>query len=433
MNILLINQNSALNIGDFAIHRETIRLVEQAFPGARLVLTYHDRARAQQHLPGYTILEPIEAWAYQVGAQGQILFSPPVGRLFALAALAVAVLVYRLRGSAPRVFRDPEKQALLVAYTSADLVLASGGGYIYDTAVAASPLARLITFVMWSCFLLGGNLLAIALNKPLVLLPQSIGPLHEPLQRRLVAWMIRRARFTFVRERESLALLDALGCGSKAVYAPDMAFGMAGAEPGSARAILDAAGLERLEPAYCVGVTAIDWRGQSQAFAPQAAYEQALVECIDQLTAEGAVVVLFAQCHSLMPAWDDRLVNQRLHASVRQPERVLMINQVIMPELLQALYGQMDYFIGTRMHSVILATNAGVPALAIGYLYKSIGIMRELGLAQRCFDIATVTSEQLLAGVAELRRQPERETIERYVAQSRRFKRALRVLLPLMK
>jgi len=62
---------------------------------------------------------------------------------------------------------------------------------------------------------------------------------------------------------------------------------------------------------------------------------------------------------------------------------------------LQAAYGQMDLFIGTRLHSNIFALTAGTPVLAIAYYYKTHGVMQMLGLSDWTIDIAAVDSETL--------------------------------------
>ncbi len=429
MNILLINQNSVLNLGDLAIHTETLRVVRAAFPAAKIAMTFHEVAPAKAAFPDVSIYESLDSWAYQVDSRGRTVLTGRLQRVLYLVALALGVLIYRATRRTPRLFLDPAKQKLFEAFARADLVLACGGGYIYDTVIPAGRVAELISFATWSVFLLGGDLLAVLLGKPLVLLPQSIGPLRDRVKRRIVGWLVRRARLTFVRERESLALLNEPGRADRAIYAPDMAFGMVSAGAEEARSVLDRVGIARLQPAFCVGITALDWGAQSRTFAEQPAYEQALLGCIDAITARSGVVVLIAQCHSPVAAWDDRLVNARLRGGARHPERVLLIDEVVRPDLLQAIYGCMDYFIGTRMHSVILAVNAGTPALAISYLHKSRGIMREMGLEDHCFEIGTVTSEQLIAGLERLLAAPAQSQAEAYVARARRFKQALCPLL----
>jgi colanic acid/amylovoran biosynthesis protein len=150
-----------------------------------------------------------------------------------------------------------------------------------------------------------------------------------------------------------------------------------------------------------------------------------MLGCIDAITAQGGVVVLFAQCCGPSAAEDDRQVNARLFARAAQPDRVLVIAEALPPDVLQAAYGQMDYFIGTRMHSVILALNAGVPALAIGYLHKTRGVLDELGLSDYCYDIEMLTAETLIAGFERLRCSGMAYSVAPYLDRARRAKLAL--------
>ena len=250
--------------------------------------------------------------------------------------------------------------------------------------------------------MLSGCALALLMGKPLVLLPQSIGPLHDDFQRRAARWVVCHAALTCVRERRSLDLLQQLGCAQRALRLPDMAFGApSGTSP--AQALLDHAGRSATAPAFRVGMTVLNWSGQNFTFTGQETYEDAMLGCIDTLTAQGGEVVLFAQCCGPSAAEDDRHVGARLRARASMPDRVLLIAEPLPPPALQAAYGQMDYFIGTRMHSVILALNAGVPALAIGYLHKTSGVLEELGMADRCYDINTLTAAELIDGFERLR------------------------------
>lgn len=61
------------------------------------------------------------------------------------------------------------------------------------------------------------------------------------------------------------------------------------------------------------------------------------------------------------------------------------------------LYGQCDYFVGTRFHSVIFAQNMYVPAISISYGgNKGVGIMEELNLSQFAININDVSFENLI-------------------------------------
>ncbi|GAB4204407.1 MAG: polysaccharide pyruvyl transferase family protein [Roseiflexaceae bacterium] len=422
MKILLINNHSLDNAGDYAILIETLRVLERAFPGAQIGLSFNDVASAQAALPGYPIYQAPLGWFLRLNGQRGYDLLPRWQRLLLLAAVLLAALVCRLGLPLPGWLPGQRQLGLLRAYAEADLVLACGGGYLY----APGPhegIAGVFNLTLLGC------LLAALIDRPLVLLPQSIGPLHDQQQRRAVQLVLRHARLTIVRERQSLRLLEQLGCAGRALLAPDLAFGMDSAQGDEAARLLARWLPSDPAPAFLAGMTALNWSGQSYSFDRQAQYEAALLGGIDAITAQGGVVVLFPQCTGPSNAEDDRLVSTRLYKQARDPQRVVLLDEPLEPGLLQAAYGHMDYFIGTRMHSVILALNAGVPALAIGYLHKTSGMLEVLGLEARCLDIATISAAQLVDAFAALRAHPDQPAVAPFLARSRRFKAALPPLL----
>ena len=63
---------------------------------------------------------------------------------------------------------------------------------------------------------------------------------------------------------------------------------------------------------------------------------------------------------------------------------------------LKSVYGCCDYIVGTRFHSLVFSLSNGVPGIAISYDgYKSIGIMRDMGLEEFVLDISDVRASTL--------------------------------------
>ena len=73
----------------------------------------------------------------------------------------------------------------------------------------------------------------------------------------------------------------------------------------------------------------------------------------------------------------------------------MQIDATWSPAELQTAYGQMDLFVGTRLHSNIFALTAGTPVIAIAYYYKTYGIMQMLGLSEWVLDIRTIADQEL--------------------------------------
>src|SRR5262249_55431156 len=120
---------------------------------------------------------------------------------------------------------DAERRRLMCAYYDADLVVVIGGGHLY-----ARHAFNIAFLWLWL-----GLALALLLGKPLVLLPQSFGPLPGRLQCGLLRWLLDRSAFVAAREYRSLRFLAEIGLGRRALVLPDMAFGL----PPSAACVAD--------------------------------------------------------------------------------------------------------------------------------------------------------------------------------------------------
>jgi colanic acid/amylovoran biosynthesis protein len=148
-----------------------------------------------------------------------------------------------------------------------------------------------------------------------------------------------------------------------------------------------------------IGITPINWGEQNPHFGGQASYEQALIELIHYITTEmDGHVFLFSQVLGPSLAEDDSQIARRLlDRMTTSSSRVTHVNAIRSPVQLMAAYGCMDFVVGTRMHSNIFALCAGVPVIAIGYMSKTRGIMRSLGLEEWTHDIETINGPELVA------------------------------------
>lgn len=397
IKILLLRVHSILNAGDHAILRTTLQMVERAFPGARVTIAFQDPASASMLYGEEQVVGGMLSWIMRVGPGGQQILDRRRWIWYTLLVL-LSVCCSRLLRRPCILFWDPEKRRLLRAYMEADLVLASGGGYLYSTK-KYSP---------WFIGLVLELALAIWLGKPLILLPQSIGPISGTAQRWLVCWLVRRARLVLVREDRSCELLEELGANGAILRFPDLAFSQRAAPRAEAHAWLKGQGGSLSNGRWRVGLTVLNWSAQYRSFCDQDAYEQAIVELCDHLIARGAQIVCLPQCCGPTAAQDDRMVAFRIRNRLQQPDACLVPLDQPSPEVLQTVCGDLDLFVGTRMHSVIFALNAGVPPVIIGYLHKSRGILTWLGWEDWCEDIASVTGPSLLDKVEQLR--AERDT-----------------------
>lgn len=385
MKILLLNVHSPHNAGDLAILQETLNLLRRSFADADITVAINDPDHDRLP-PGVTYVDSFMRWMIRVDSAGEWHWRKFVALLYVPWLLLAGVLfrVARFRFMPSSFTRRP----LMQAYYDADVVAVIGGGHLFAR-------HRLNIAFLW---LWTGLALAVLLRKPLIMLPQSYGPLPGKLQRRMLRWLLQRSALVAAREFRSLQLLAEIGLRRPVLLLPDLAFTATEASfQALATAVPQLAHLDATRP--IIGFTLMDWQGQNPRFQNQYAYEEAVLGLIRHIHDRYAgQIVVFAQCTGPTAAQDDRYVARRL-ASVAalHDVPVLLIDEVLSPAILKAAYHRMDVLVATRMHSAIFALSNSVPTIVVGYLHKSVGVMELLGLQHHVLNIDTIDHAALCA------------------------------------
>lgn len=378
IKIFLLNIHSDRNAGDLALSRVTIQQLQTNFPGSQITLSMND---PQSYNGDLDVLGSYFIWIQEEAHWhlSRLLWLGP--------ATLVPLLTWRIFGKAwygltPKRIRDWVR-----VYIEADLIASTAGGYLYSSGKGLT-----IILVMYSLAL------AVLAGKPLYIFPQSIGPFAFKWECTLARWLYTRARI--VMAREPISYNNLIACGipeSKCLLLPDLAFGFIGASKEAAQQWLQTQGIDSTTTRPLLGMTIIDWGAWSPGFDRQSAYEEAVIAAIKMFIEQYAgKVLLLPQTWGPTDAEDDRIVAHRV--ADRIPElghAILVVEEPLSPDLLQAVFGEMDLVIGTRMHSNIFSVSRGVPVLPIGYLHKSLGIAQVIGLDEWVIDIRQVDAEIL--------------------------------------
>lgn len=405
-DILLINVHSSRNAGDAALTLATLQQLRQNFPGCRITLAMDD---PDQPDPDVTVIPSLFTWVKSTTRGGITSWRIPALLWLPFATLTPLFSYHIFHrvffGLTPAVLRP-----LLRAYLEADLVVSKPGGFLYSSGLG-------LTLVI-SVFILA---LAWIAGKPFYVFPQSMGPLARAWECRLLRWILGKARVVMVREKASLDLLNHCHFTHPRLHLlPDTAFAFEGAPSAEAEAWLRSQGIDPEKDRPLLGLTAIHWGAQNSGFTRQSEYEAACAGAVRRfLEDHGGRVILFPQVWGPTAAHDDRVPARRIAAQLAGlSNAVTMVEQPLPPTLLKSVYGQMDVFIGTRMHSNIFALSEGVPCLAIGYMHKTRGIAEMAGMSEWVLDIGDVTSGALT------------EKLEGLWQARQAVRQALRLVLP---
>lgn len=393
--VLILNVHSTRNAGDAALASMTLdQLKDQFFP-LEVTLSMDDPSSFSGER---TTVGSLVTWLKDTSPAGKQHWKK-WNLIWLVPVCLIPIIAYRLTGRAFYGFTPAKIRGLIQAYLDADLVVSEAGGFLYHSGSGLTLLVALFSLA-----------LAVMSGKPLYIFPQSIGPFCKDWECRVVQWVLNRARVVMVRESISLQVLEK--CGLRKDHCrliPDLAFGFESAPAEVAEAWLVEQGIDPAHDRPLLGLTMINWGAQDIQFGWQDRYEAAVAGAaryfIEQYQGKA---IFIPQVWGPLPSQDDRVPAGRVSFRLSDlAEHVHLIHEPLPPELLKAVYGQMDLFIGTRMHSNIFALSEGVPVIAIGYQHKTEGIARMLGWEDWVIDIQRVDEKELIQLLRRLVEQRE--------------------------
>ena len=259
---------------------------------------------------------------------------------------------------------------------AADAVLDISGGDSFTDLYGAKRF-RAVTFC---------KQIVLELGKPLVLVPQTYGPFASTRNRRIAQDIVRRSVMAWARDERSFEVLRELLGGAfdpaRHRSGVDVAFGLPVVKPSE-----DALGAaaewlaDRSSPRVGVNVSGLlmnqpDTASRQYGF--KADYTQAVISLLHRLLKQSDARILLVP-HVVTPPGhyesDIEACNRVADAVAGEAGgRVAVLPALHDPREVKSVISQLDWFCGTRMHSTIAALSAGVPAAAIAYSPKTLGV-----------------------------------------------------------
>lgn len=180
---ILVDQSGydLLNIGDVAMLQSCVSRLRQQWPGAEIMVIAHEPMRLESYCPDTVAIS-------------RSLADPPFSRFLSRRLVLASEQAWKIgapyfsdRLGGGRVGPDPSRTAIQ-AVRAADLVVASGGGYVTDS---------------W-CWHAAGvlSLLSLAqrLGKPTAMFGQGIGPISQRMLRMQAGVVLPRLKMIGLRE-----------------------------------------------------------------------------------------------------------------------------------------------------------------------------------------------------------------------------------------
>jgi len=223
-------------------------------------------------------------------------------------------------------------------------------------------------------------------KRPLILLPQTYGPFQKPHTLRIAREIVRSSTMAWARDARSFEVLkDLLGREFDPVRhraGVDVAFGLSVKRPPDA---VVAGQLDWFEdkstPLVGLNVSGLLLNRPNESakrYGLKADYLEVIVQFLRQLIRNSDARVLLVP-HVVTPPghYESDVGACEAIATLlgkEAKERIRIAPEIRDPCEAKWIIAQCDWFCGTRMHSTIAALSSGVPAAAISYSPKTLGV-----------------------------------------------------------
>lgn len=404
-----------LNRGDQALGWETCRIAKEAgFVGDYSILAERGEPIAQSEQEGYEVLTPIlEHPSRKYNDKDNIVYDKITKIRWGWVALkdflySIVLLVSPLRLFFKKFLKDEIVLHTIRRFEEADAIFMKGGGLIQSHGGLLSTYATY--YRLYHIFL------AEALHKPVYIMPNSFGPFKGPGVKWMVRKALKRCKVVTTRERKSQEVVKS-ELGLDIPLYPDLAF------------YLESKGLTKSEfkdkiiltaDKKIVALTMRPYRFPNSKN-PEMEYEKFKNEIrrfIEWLYSENYMPLIIEHTFAITSHENDGECIKDVIAGIDRSKFMVFSDRSMNCTQLKAVYGCCDYIIGTRFHSMIFSLSNMVPGIAISYDgYKSIGIMKDMGLAEYVIDISDVTVEKLIQSFNSVKNNEEliKQKISSYI------------------
>ena len=267
------------------------------------------------------------------------------------------------------------------------------------------------------------QLLVLAMGRPLVLLPQTLGPFKAGWAKWIGRFIMKRARRVYSRDQASLAMArDILGGDADHVrLSQDMGFALSPSPPvdipeWASRKDRSLVGLNVSGLLYMGGYN------RNNMFGIHGNYPKLMRKLVRWFTnIDEADVVLVT--HVTGNQEGDEKACAALYEDLKDEcdGRLHLADPGFNHREIKYLIGKCDFFLGSRMHACVAALSQEVPAVGLAYSRKFTGVFETVGVEDLVVDLRDLSEDEVLERVENLfhRRQQFTSLLRKTVPHAR--------------
>lgn len=278
------------------------------------------------------------------------------------------------------------KSGMIKAIKNCDILISGGGSLLQD-----------VTSKNGILYYLGVIKLAQLLKKKVMIYAQGIGPVNNNRNRKLVRKILNKVDIITVRDLDSRMALTQMGVYREIMVCSDPVLGLSVDEINAddGKILLTQKGLRDWEKPILI-VSVRNWDKKGFLFHEIAKYCDNVVKNNWQ--------VVFLPFH--YP--EDIEAGKEIATKMQYGTSTIVLDANYTPQQTIAILKNSDMILGMRLHSLIMGAALLKPMVALSYDPKVESFMQLLR-QKECYEVDTVTAEQLWFAMERLQNRSERE------------------------
>lgn len=387
--VTIINSGFSSNKGDAGILYGTITALNKYFPNDTEYAIEsawkknNDKEMFEYLENNVKIFQPL--WKYSTVLVYKTNFFPVPNFYLVEGLLNIPVLLEMKKNSKIRYFRhflSRENIELINRMKDSDIIISCAGGSFHDNEGGSAFFQLLYTLCI-----------AIFTNVPVMIYAQSIGPFNNKRYEKIIRDIFNKISLITVRDYYSKEYLEEVGVITPIIVTADAAFSL----PDPFKTEYDKSVSKYLEKYHWIkesklniGITVRNWNLKQSKIEK---YKHTIINVINYIcnNYNDVSITFFSQVHS-----DILLAKSICNDSKYCDQKCFVIEEDLHPMVLKGLYGKMNLFIGTRMHSTIFSLGMRVPTISIAYMPKSMDLMKRLNMENVTFSIDNINEKEII-------------------------------------
>ncbi len=247
--------------------------------------------------------------------------------------------------------------------------------------------------------------LAIDLDIPFIIMPQTIGPFLEERNKERILNILKKAEKIYVRDDNFVEELKSNGLSYEKMK--DLSCYM---QPASFP-------IEMKKPCVGINVSGLAYSNKFGNLVGQFdAYPKLMTELVKLFKAKGCCVYIIPHSYNVdIPEKfnDDMETSKEFYNSLEDKKDVFLIDKNLISPQIKYIISQMDFFIGTRMHANFAAIFTGTPVFGLAYSYKFKSAFENNGIYNRTADINNIDENEIISILDKIEKAYQEDVLKK--------------------